>query len=112
MKKFILPEKWVVKSNNKEEDEIILTYINETYNCTIPSFDGEHNTWYYSNISHEKDRNNHDHGSLYTFKDNDCTEITYDQFVKYVLNENELVIQESYKPDLELETILIRLLNT
>ena len=110
MENFILPEKWYVTSNTKEEDDIIVDYFNKTFNLNIFKFKEDHRTWYYSNTSTDKgDRNIHNSDSFEQMEKIGCIKITYQQFKQYLLN--EIVIQDIYKHDPELDQILIKLLN-
>lgn len=108
MKKFVLPEKWHIASKNDEEDRVIVEYINNTFNLNIsPGLSISMSEWWYANYSLEPSHKyiKHDSGTNDTFK-NHSSEITYDQFVNYVLNE----INNPCEHDPELETILKRLL--
>lgn len=110
MEKFILPEKWYVTSNTKEEDNIIVDYFTKTFDITISRFITNHRTWYYSNNPTDtRVRNKYDDGSSKEMEEEGSVKITYDQFEKYVLNKQ--TTQEVIECDLELETILKRLLN-
>ncbi len=107
MEKFVLPDRWVVKASDDEEDEVIVKYMNETFDTQIRSGLSDNNVWYYSNINHSVNHKKHDYGALSYFEN--CIEITFQQFIDYVLN--DLVVDDKpYKHDPELETILKRLL--
>ena len=107
MKKFVLPENWVVKASNVEEDAVLTEYMNNTFNTNIkPGLMGMQ-YWCYSNTpmkNYSASDNKHD-GSEYNSFPN-STKITYEQFVNYVLNE----INNPCEYDPELEIILKRLL--
>lgn len=110
MENFILPEKWYVTSNTKEEDNIIVDYFNKTFNLNIRKFLDEYKTWYYSNIpTDEGGRYIHNADSFEQMEKIGCIKITYEQFEQYVLNET--IIQDICKPDPELDHILIKLLS-
>lgn len=110
MEKFILPEKWYVASNTKEQDNIIVDYFKKTFDYNISKFIDKHRTWYYSNNPTDtRDRNKYDEDSSQQMEEEGCVKITYDQFEQYVLNKQ--TIKEVIECDLELETILKRLLN-
>ncbi len=108
MEKFVLPERWVVKASNNEEDEIIVPYINQTFRTSITSGLTSGTTpWYYSNIPNKNmgmSLVKHDGSSVESFEN--CTEITIQQFEHYVLNN----VSTSCEHDPELEIILKRLL--
>lgn len=107
MEKFVLPERWVVKASNDAEDEIIVKYINETFDTQIRPGLSDNSIWYYSNINHSGNHKKYDYGAFSYFEN--CKEITFQQFIDYVLN--DLVVEDKpYKHDPELEIILKRLL--
>lgn len=110
MENFILPEKWYITSKTTEEDNIIVDYFNKTFNITISKFIDCHRIWYYSNTLIDVGaRDKYDDDSFEQMEKIGCIKITYEQFEQYVLNKT--IIQESYKPDLELDQILIKLLS-
>lgn len=83
-KQFKVPEKWWVKVTTKKEDEILTDYCNNKFNTTtggVSSDPGQPIFYYSEKIG----------GICWTVgtnrADESFTEITYDQFVKYVLNE-------------------------
>jgi len=96
---FKVPEKWWVKVTTKEEDEVLTDYCNNKFNTTTGGVSDKLNQpiFYYS----EKIG-----GICWTVgtnrTDKSFTEITYDQFIKYVLNE---------QPTFEDHSQLIKLLN-
>lgn len=86
---FILPEKWFIKTTNDNEDTIVVKYINETFNKKIDAGLGSMNNWYYSNtpipyLSRISDK--YDYGEAGLFLQNGFEEITFQQFLDYVLN--------------------------
>lgn len=109
MKHFILPEKWFIKTTSNYEDEIVVNYINETFDKNISvGLDGMSN-WYYSNVpvqylSEISDK--HDYGKSHILLENGYEEITFDQFVKYVINKENTI----YNQDESYNKILINLL--
>ncbi len=105
MEKFVLPEKWCCRATNQKEDIALTDYIVEQFGeaCEYdPDVNG--NCWF-SNIKISAGELYH-----YTFngKPNNCTEITYEQFLKYVLNQN--IPKEQPEDNTELNQILIKLL--
>lgn len=101
-----LPEKWVVKATNDLEDEIICRYINDTFNVNVEPGLGDMDYWCYSNTSYTtclKDDTCVHNGNIDHFLNVGVIEITYEQFVEYVLNHK--------KDDAELSNILIKLLS-
>lgn len=105
MEKFVLPKRWVVKASNHEEDSIIVPYINNTFRTGIAVGLPEITPWYYSNVNNKNNNNlKHDASSTQSFEN--CTEITFQQFEHYVLNN----FNEPCEHDPELEIILKRLL--
>lgn len=109
--KFRLPEKWYVIARNDEQDRVIVDYMNTTFNLQIaPGLSMSMDQWIYSNFSITDGRyDKHDSGDSFYFKQHnpDSKEITYQQFVDYVLNPKE----EVYEPDLNLELIYKKLLS-
>jgi len=106
MEKFVLPEKWVVKATTDEEDKIIVPYINQTFGTGITvGLPPGTTPWYYSNVNN-KNNNNLKHDGSYTHSFENCTEITFQQFEHYVLNNFSTPCEH----DPELEIILKRLL--
>lgn len=93
---FILPEKWFIKTTNDNEDRIVVKYINETFNKKIDAGLGSMNNryfffkcWYYSNtpipyLSGISDK--YDYGVAGLFLEHGFEEITFQQFLDYVLN--------------------------
>lgn len=109
MEKFVLPEKWWIKATNDLEDAVIVEYINNKFHTFILSGIGTLSHWCYANYSlYDDDHNNkYDTGidSISAF--DGVTQLTYDQFIKYVINQD---IDEPCEHDPELEIILKRLL--
>lgn len=85
---FILPEKWGILRTN-ENDKIITDYINKQYNYNhVYLFDNKINPYLHNITGCSSNRN--------LFKD--YVEITFDQFKKYVLKKEQLIIiAESHK---------------
>lgn len=114
MEKFVLPERWVVKASNDEEDEIIVPYINQTFGTHISSGLSSSTTpWYYSNVCNKNSSSNstfeaiglkHDGASSESFPD--TIELTYDEFVYHIINKRIL----EYEHDPSLEAIYLKLL--
>ena len=107
MENFILPEKWVVKANNNEEDHIIVPYINNTFKTKIDVGITHATTpWFYSNTQnvYNSYKPKHDGSSLNSFPG--CKEITFDEFVKYVINKENI----THTQDENYNKILINLL--
>lgn len=104
---FILPEKWVVRSINDEQEHIIVPYINDTFKTKIDiGLTYATTPWFYSNIQNEHNGSNpkHDGSSLNSFPS--CKEITFDEFVKYIINKENI----TYTQDENYNQILIKLL--
>lgn len=81
---FVLPKKWYVKSINFDQDVVLTSYFNHLHNGHIgPADCSKQHTYYYN----EK-INNVWWGVGINRPDSSFKEITYDQFVKYVLNQN------------------------
>lgn len=93
---FILPEKWFVKSENDAQDEIIVEYMNGTFDTVIASGLGSLDEWYYSNVDVT---NNYNAGDPRYFILEGAEEITFQQFLDYVVkqkqsdNYNEILIK-------------------
>jgi hypothetical protein len=77
---FVLPEKWCIK-RTKETDEIITNWINKTYNTNYTL----------RNLNHPWIPNEKLEGNIVSqkYKHEDRTEITFEQFEKYVLMKEE-----------------------
>jgi len=103
MHKFILPEIWCVRATTQEEDKVLTDYIKDEFSTDCEyDLDVRGNCWF-SNVEIKKEH--------YEFMDNapqGFTEITYQEFEKYVLNK-EPVFQQSENTT-ELNQILIKLL--
>lgn len=97
--KFILPEKWWVKATTKEEDLVLTEYCNKKFNTKTGGVNDEPSQpiFYYSEKIEK---------ICWTVGvnrvDESFTEITYDQFIKYVLNQQPITEDHSQ---------LIKLLN-
>lgn len=106
-----IPEKWFIRATNNEQDEVIVKYINETFGTKIdPGLSESMTYWCYSNYPLTEDldiTNKYDTGSLSVFKG--IQELTYDEFVEYVVNKKPIIIK--YKEDPELKSIYQRLFN-
>lgn len=92
MGNFVLPEKWVVRAINNEEDHIIVSYINDTFKTTIePGLTDLTTPWFYSNTQnlHHSRLLKHDGSSLNSFPN--CKEITFEQFKEYVLRDKSTI---------------------
>ena len=89
---FALPEKWIVKTDNAEDERIVREYLNRKYGADLNNFDAE-DTWYFTSkpfswywVSGDKN----------DFKD--YTEITTEQFKKHVLKQDNMKsLYETYK---------------
>lgn len=104
MNKFILPEYWAVRATTIEEDEVLTDYIRTEFGTDCEYDIQVNGNCWFSNI---KFKNEH-----YEFLDNpplDRTEITYQEFKKYILNKEPIFQQP--KDNTELNEILIKLLN-
>ena len=104
MKKFVLPERWAIKATTDEEDAVIVTYINNTFNTEISKGLGSNSTWCYSNVCFENTNDKYDGNDVSNFPN--AIEITFQQFENYVLNN----LNKPCEHDPELEIILKRLL--
>lgn len=107
MENFILPERWVVRAINNEEDHIIVPYINNTFKTKIDiGLTYATTPWFYSNTQNEQNihKPKHDGSSLKSFPS--CKEITFDEFVKYIINKENI----THKQNEEYNKILINLL--
>lgn len=104
MEKFVLPEKWVIKATTNEEDEVIVKYINNTFGKEISEGLGDNPEWCYSNVTMINTLDKYDASKINHFPD--ALEITFQQFLHYVLNN----FNTSCEHDPELEIILKRLL--
>ena len=90
---FILPEKWFCRARNQNENELLYSWLNMISVSTLfNGFDYITSDKGYSNLSESKINVN----------PKNYTEITYDQFVKYVLNQEPITEDHSQ---------LIKLLN-
>ena len=107
MEKFTLPEKWCCLANNTEEDRVLTDYIKAEYGATCDyDVSCKANCWF-SNI--ELRPRFH-----YDFRNDpppNCVEITFEQFIKYVLNGHIDISKELIKQDPELAAILTKLLS-
>lgn len=84
LEKFVLPEKWWVKVISEEQDAVLTDYVNEKFNANIGPVASRltQPVFYYN----KKVRGVHwNVGNNPT--DESFTEITYSQFIKYVLNQ-------------------------
>lgn len=106
MKRFVLPERWVVKATTDEEDEKLTVWMNKTYNTSAGIGIGRHDHVWFSNEIIDSVYNKHYSYSEYV--DNSFIEITYNQFLRHVLS--EIVIDEP-EDNTELNEILIKLLS-
>lgn len=107
MEKFVLPEKWWIKATNDLEDAVIVKYINAKFHTFISSGIGAMSYWCYANYSLADGYNKYDTGIDSISGFDGVTQLTYDQFIKYVINKD---IDEPCEHDPELEIILKRLL--
>lgn len=108
--RFRLPKKWYIIARNDEQDRVIVDYINTTFNLDISlGLSISMHQWVYSNFSIGDGYIKHGSGDSFCFKQHssDSEEITYQQFVDYVLNPKE----EVYESDLSLELIYKKLLS-
>lgn len=81
---FVLPKKWYVKGQTYDQDVILTNYFNHLHNGDIGAVDcSKQHTYYYSEKINDVWWNVGKNISDSSFK-----EITYEQFVKYVLNQN------------------------
>ena len=105
MEKFILPEAWCCRATNQEEDKTLTDYIIEEFgeNCKYDS-EVNGNCWF-SNVIIGAGFSHY----TFTGRPDNCTEITFQQFKNYVLN-NLIIDEKPYKHDPELDLILKRLL--
>ena len=107
MEKFVLPELWCVKATTHKEDKVLTDYVNKRFTNSKAKYDGKEiiNTWFTN-----KDLGN----QYYTFASSEpfnTTEITYEQFLKYVLNHDIEIPEEQPEDNTELNEILIKLLS-
>ena len=104
MEKFILPEKWCVLARTSEEDIILTDYIRDELgdDCDYDQ-DCKGNCWF-SNIIISGDH-------YYSFTKPEFTQITFEQFEKYVLNGEVDEPIKYLENDPELAIIYKRLLN-
>ena len=109
MKDFILPEKWHINATNDEEDDLVVDYINRTFNQKInPGLSNsmlEKGGWWYSNYSFNGDYSSKND----EFYKNLSVQITFDQFKQYVIKIEPIF--EEFVQDEEYNNILIKLLN-
>ncbi len=107
MTKFEIPERWVVKVINSEQDAVIVPYINETFGTRIEIGLSQSTTpWFYSNQLNKNTKDDNKHDDSYAESFEYCVEISFDDFVKYIINKYPI----EFKHDPLLETIYKRLL--
>lgn len=109
MNNFILPEYWCVKVVNDDEDYQLTKYINKLNDSNIGYGIGIHKqVWFSNKVINLKFKHYYHYDE---FKpNNDSIEITYQQFLKYVLNQNIDILEEQPEDNTELNEILIKLL--
>ncbi len=105
MEKFVLPDAWCCRATNQEEDEALTDYINEKFKTGADYDISCINTWF-SNI-----KIGDYHYKIGGEKPFDAEEITYEQFLKYVLNQDIDIPEEQPEDNTELNKILIKLLS-
>jgi len=108
MEKFVLPEKWWVKATSDLEDAVIVEYINTKFHTFISSGIGTMSYRCYANYSLSPDYNKYDTGIDNISGFDGVTQLTYDQFIRYVINQT---IDNPCEHDPELNKILIKLLS-
>jgi hypothetical protein len=90
--RFILPEKWCCLARNSDEDKVLTDYVVDVFGVECDyDVTCKGNCWF-TNF-----RIIGDHYYQFNDKPSNCTEITYDQFIKYVLNKevDDVTLQES-----------------
>jgi len=110
MEKFVLPEKWWIKATNDAEDAVIVEYINTKFHTFISSGIGTMSYWCYANYSLEDGYNKYDAGIDNISGFDGVTQLTYDQFIRYVINKTIDIPEEQPEDNTELNQILIKLL--
>lgn len=97
--KFKLPKKWWLKVITKEQDDVLTEYCNKKFNTETNGVESElkQPIFYYSEIIGALCWNVQNNKA-----DESFTEITYNQFLKYVLKQNE--VKEDYSSILNLLT--------
>ena len=103
MEKFVLPEKWSVNVITSKQERTLTDYINKEFN-TGCDYDIRVQSNWYSNI-----RISDYHYKIGGECPSETTEITYEQFLKYVLNQD--IPKEQPEDNTELNEILIKLLS-
>jgi hypothetical protein len=82
---FVLPEKWLVKAVNEEQDSVLTDYINKIFHIKVNKGMGKYKHVWFSNIKLDS------HDSYYSYDEKinneNLIEITFDQFKKYVLKQ-------------------------
>jgi len=79
-KGFVLPEEWYVHANDQGQDTVITAYINNTYKSDLSDYASERG-FYYSNLCINSRGNEHYSPNI----PSKGTEITFEQFKKYIL---------------------------
>ena len=83
---FVLPDKWLVKAVNQEQDSVLTDYINKKFNIQVRKGMGKYKHVWFSNIEL-------DPGIYYSYDKkiniDELIEITFDQFKEYVLKESK-----------------------
>ena len=103
MNKFILPKKWSVNATNNAQDKVLTDYINTAFNTGCDYDYTTTNNWYSNILLGDY---NYRIGGVCP---EETTEITYEQFLKYVLNQD--IPKEQPEDNTELNEILIKLLS-
>jgi len=106
--RFEIPKKWCVKAKTKTQDKVLTDYIVNTFNVELDYDDSLNiNTWFTNTVI---DGTTDYYHSFTSKPPNNTVEITYAEFIKYVLNgEKDPIISDEPEDLTQLKELLLKI---